>query len=135
MARPRSSPIGPQSASYDDEAAVTGFARAIDVLTFEFENIPAATIEWVSREQLVRPRGEVLLIAQNRLREKEFLASAGFPVAPFRRVESGDELTSALAAIGRPSILKRRRLWLRRERTATDRSGNDLDDALVCAGR
>jgi 5-(carboxyamino)imidazole ribonucleotide synthase len=94
------------TADYDDEAAVTEFARSIDVLTFEFENIPAATIEWASREQVVRPRGDILLIAQNRLREKEFLSGAGFPVAAFRRVASADDLTSALAAIGRPSILK-----------------------------
>ena len=95
------------TANYDDEAAVTGFARAIDVLTFEFENIPAPTIEWASREQpLVRPRGEVLLIAQNRLREKEFLSGSGFPVATFRRVASESDLTTAVEAIGRPSILK-----------------------------
>ena len=94
------------AASYEDEAAVTGFAREIDVLTFEFENIPGATIEWAARQQLVRPRGEILLIAQNRRREKEFLAGAGFPVAPFRRVASAADLTSALEAIGRPSILK-----------------------------
>jgi 5-(carboxyamino)imidazole ribonucleotide synthase len=85
---------------------VTGFARAIDVLTFEFENIPRRTIEWAAREQVVRPGGEVVLIAQNRLREKEFLAGANFPVAPFRRVASVADLTSALEAIGRPSILK-----------------------------
>jgi 5-(carboxyamino)imidazole ribonucleotide synthase len=94
------------AASYEDEAAVTGFARAIDVLTFEFENIPRRTIEWAAREQVVRPGGEVVLIAQNRLREKEFLAGANFPVAPFRRVASVADLTSALEAIGRPSILK-----------------------------
>jgi 5-(carboxyamino)imidazole ribonucleotide synthase len=94
------------AASYEDEAAVTGFARAIDVLTFEFENIPRRTIEWAGREQVVRPGGEVVLIAQNRLREKEFLAGANFPVAPFRRVASVADLTSALEAIGRPSILK-----------------------------
>ncbi len=95
------------TANYDDEAAVTSFARSIDVLTFEFENIPAATIEWAAREQpLVRPRGEILLIAQNRLREKEFLSGAGFPVAAFRRVASEGDLTSAVEAIGRPSILK-----------------------------
>ncbi|MEO8043294.1 MAG: 5-(carboxyamino)imidazole ribonucleotide synthase [Spartobacteria bacterium] len=95
------------TAGYDDEAAVTGFARAIDVLTFEFENIPASTIEWAARVQpLVRPGGEILLIAQNRLREKEFLAKAGFPVAPFRRVANESDLTSALEEIGRPSILK-----------------------------
>lgn len=91
---------------YDDGAAVTEFARSIDVLTFEFENIPAPTIEWASREQIVRPRGEILLVAQNRLREKEFLSGAGFPVAPFRRVASEDDLTKAVEAIGRPSILK-----------------------------
>ena len=93
-------------ANYEDEAAVTDFARGIDVLTFEFENIPAATIEWASREQLVRPRGEVLLIAQNRLREKEFLARGGFPVAPFRQVNSTADLTNALETVGRPAILK-----------------------------
>ncbi|MDQ3116728.1 MAG: 5-(carboxyamino)imidazole ribonucleotide synthase [Verrucomicrobiota bacterium] len=95
------------TANYDDEAAVTEFARAIDVLTFEFENIPAPTIEWAACEQpLVRPRGEVLLIAQNRLREKEFLSGAGFPVAAFRRVANEADLTSAVEAIDRPSILK-----------------------------
>jgi 5-(carboxyamino)imidazole ribonucleotide synthase len=93
-------------APYDDAAAVTRFARAIDVLTFEFENIPAATIEWASRERIVRPRGEILLVAQNRLREKEFLAGAGFSVAPFRRVASAVDLTNAVEAIGRPAILK-----------------------------
>ena len=94
------------AANYEDEAAVNGFLGAIDVLTFEFENIPRATIEWAARQQLVRPDGEVLLIAQNRLREKEFLARAGFPVAPFRRVASAADLTSALETIGWPSILK-----------------------------
>jgi 5-(carboxyamino)imidazole ribonucleotide synthase len=95
------------AASYDDEEAVMQFARSIDVLTFEFENIPAATIEWAACAQpLVRPRGEVLLIAQNRLREKEFLFGAGFPVARFRRVASAPDLTGAVAAIGRPAILK-----------------------------
>ena len=94
------------AASYADEAAVRKFARTIDVLTFEFENIPATTIEWASGNRLVRPRGEILLIAQNRLREKEFLSDAGFPVAPFRKVASLADLTKAVEAIGRPSILK-----------------------------
>ncbi len=94
------------TASYGDQAAVVEFARAIDVLTFEFENIPAQTIEWASRDQFVRPGGEILLIAQNRLREKEFLSEAGFPVAPFRRIASVTDLTSAAASIGLPAILK-----------------------------
>jgi 5-(carboxyamino)imidazole ribonucleotide synthase len=94
------------AASYYDKAAVRGFARSIDVLTFEFENIPSSTIEWASRDQIVRPRAEVLHIAQHRLREKEFLRDAGFPVAPFHRVASLADLTSAVEEIGRPAILK-----------------------------
>jgi 5-(carboxyamino)imidazole ribonucleotide synthase len=94
------------AASYHDEAAVRRFARAIDVLTFEFENIPAPTIGWASLDRIVRPRGEVLLVAQNRLREKEFLAGAGFPVAPFQKVGDLAGLTKAVEKIGRPAILK-----------------------------
>ena len=94
------------SADYGDEAAVRRFVGEIDLLTFEFENIPTETIAWAAEERVVRPRGEVLHIAQNRLREKDFLAGAGFPVAPFRRVRSAADLSSALEAIGRPSILK-----------------------------
>ena len=93
-------------ANYDDENAVTQFAREIDLLTFEFENIPARTIDWVARHRLVRPRVEVLHTAQNRLREKHFLSQAGFPLAPYRRVASATDLTTALKAIGRPAILK-----------------------------
>ena len=94
------------AASYGNQRAVRRFAREIDLLTFEFENIPKATIEWAEREQIVRPAGAVLHTAQNRLREKEFLARTGFPVAPFRRVASETDLTSALEALGRPAILK-----------------------------
>jgi 5-(carboxyamino)imidazole ribonucleotide synthase len=94
------------AARYEDEAAVMEFARAVDVLTFEFENIPAATIEWASRVQLRRPRVEILLIVQDRLREKEFLQGAGFQVAPFRRVADRAGLRNAVKAIGRPAILK-----------------------------
>ena len=95
-------------ARYDDEAAVRQFARSIDVLTFEFENIPSETIGWASENQIVRPRGEILLIAQNRLREKEYLSGAGFPVAPFRRIAQLSDLTQAADEIGRPAILKNR---------------------------
>ena len=57
------------AASYGNQHAVRQFAREIDLLTFEFENIPRSTIEWAEREQVVRPSGEILHIAQNRLRE------------------------------------------------------------------
>ena len=93
-------------ADYKDEAAVRRFASEIDLLTFEFENIPTETIAWAAETRVVRPRAEVLHIAQNRLREKQFLAGAGFPVAPFHPVDDEVSLTNALAALGRPAILK-----------------------------
>jgi 5-(carboxyamino)imidazole ribonucleotide synthase len=93
-------------ADYTNEAAVRRFAEGVDVVTFEFENIPVETAEWCAKERDVRPAGSVLHIAQNRLREKTFLASAGIPVAPFRAVRSAHELSSALEQIERPAILK-----------------------------
>ena len=93
-------------ADYADEEAVKRFAAGVDVITFEFENIPVQTIEWCAHDHDVRPAGAILHIAQNRLREKNFLAHAGIPLAPFRAVRSAPGLKSALGEIGRPAILK-----------------------------
>lgn len=93
-------------AEYTDEAAVTHFATDVDVITFEFENIPIESVEWCVQHCEVRPAGRILHTAQNRLREKNFLAEAGIPVAPFRAVRSVHELSSAMEQIGRPAILK-----------------------------
>lgn len=93
-------------ADYTNEAAVTRFAQDVDVITFEFENIPIESVEWCAQHCEVRPAGSILHMAQNRLREKTFLAEAGIPVAPFRSVRSAHELSSAMEQIGRPAILK-----------------------------
>lgn len=93
-------------ADYKNEAAVRRFAADVDVITFEFENIPVETVEWCATERDVRPAGAILHIAQNRLREKNFLSGAGIPIAPFRPVRNAHELESAIEQIGRPSILK-----------------------------
>ena len=93
-------------ASYGDEAAVRDFAKGIAVLTFEFENVPSRTIEWAAEHCIVRPAGRVLHVCQHRLREKEFLAGAGLPVAPFRKVNTAAELVAAAAEIGLPGVLK-----------------------------
>ncbi len=93
-------------AEYDNEAAVRRFAADVDVITFEFENIPIQTVEWCAEERAVRPAGAILHTAQNRLREKNFLAEAGFPVVPFKAVRNAHELESAIEQIGRPAILK-----------------------------
>ncbi len=93
-------------AAYTDLDVVREFARGVEVVTFEFENVPAATVEAASRFAPVRPSGTVLHTTQHRLREKTFLARAGFPVASFRRVASTEELRAALRETGYPAILK-----------------------------
>lgn len=93
-------------AAYEDLDAVRDFARQVDVITFEFENIPARAVEAAASFAPVRPDGAVLYTIQNRLREKMFLASVGFPVAPFRAVRSLAELNEALVELGPPAVLK-----------------------------
>ena len=94
------------SAAYDDLDAVEEFARSVDVVTLEFENIPAVTVEEVSSVVPVRPGWKALYTAQNRLREKTFLRDSGFPVAPFREVLERSALDGALRGIGVPAVLK-----------------------------
>jgi len=94
------------SASYDDLDAVRRFARGVDLVTFEFENVPAAAAAAAEEHALVRPNGHALHIAQHRIREKTFLADRGFPVVPFAPVQTEAALTSALERIGRPAVLK-----------------------------
>lgn len=94
------------SASYNDLDEVRAFARNVQVMTFEFENVPSATVAAAAEHTIVHPAGSVLHISQHRLREKSFLSSNGFPVAPFRHITSLDDLHSALAELGYPAILK-----------------------------
>ncbi|PCC75457.1 5-(carboxyamino)imidazole ribonucleotide synthase [Nannocystis exedens] len=91
---------------YDDLAAVRAFASAVDVVTFEFENVPAATVEAAAAVAPVRPAGSVLHTTQHRLREKTYLKEHGFPVTPFRAARSAAEVAAAMAEVGRPALLK-----------------------------
>ena len=93
-------------ADYDDYEAVEKFARGVDVVTFEFENVSAQAVEAAEKQAPVHPRGEVLFIAQNRLREKTFLQQNNFPIAPFRRVSTPEELSKAVEELGVPCVLK-----------------------------
>lgn len=93
-------------AQYDDLDAVENFARSVDVVTFEFENVSSEAVGIASQLVDVHPKGDILHTIQNRLREKTFLASNGFPVTPFRSVESLDDLYAAVSEIGMPSVLK-----------------------------
>jgi 5-(carboxyamino)imidazole ribonucleotide synthase len=94
------------NASYEDVSAVGKFAQGVQVVTFEFENVPAATAEAAARFAPVRPAGDVLHTTQHRLREKTFLAKHGFPHAPFVAVRSLDDLRGAVAKLGLPAVLK-----------------------------
>jgi 5-(carboxyamino)imidazole ribonucleotide synthase len=94
------------NAPYDDMDAVRAFAAAVDVVTFEFENVPAAAVAEAEKHAIVRPNGRSLAIAQHRLAEKTFLSDHGLPVAPFSPVRSNGDLTVALGVVGCPSVLK-----------------------------
>ena len=92
--------------SYDDLDAVREFAAGVSVVTFEFENVPAPTAQAAAERAPVRPDGSVLHTTQNRLREKTFLATHGFPVTPFRPVRGAADLRAAVDALGLPGVLK-----------------------------
>ena len=94
--------IGP----YDDLSLVEEFARQVDVVTFEFENIPSATAEAAARHAPVRPDGSLLHTTQNRRREKETLRRLGLPVAEFACLETESDLAPAMANVPFPAVLK-----------------------------
>jgi 5-(carboxyamino)imidazole ribonucleotide synthase len=93
-------------AAYDDLEAIRAFARNVDVVTFEFENVSTAAADAAAEIVPVRPRGAALHITQQRAREKGFLADRGLPVTPFAKVQSLDELAVALGSVGLPAIVK-----------------------------
>jgi 5-(carboxyamino)imidazole ribonucleotide synthase len=94
------------TAAYEDLDAVRAFARDVDVVTFEFENVPAATADACAERVPVRPSGRVLHVAQDRVREKEFFRSIGVATTPFAAVESPLDLPRAAASVGLPAVLK-----------------------------
>jgi 5-(carboxyamino)imidazole ribonucleotide synthase len=94
---------------YEDYAALAEFVRGLDVVTYEFENVPVLTTRWLDQRVPVYPPPEALEVAQDRLHEKTFFERTGIPVPPFRAVESRSDFDPALAAIGLPAVLKTRR--------------------------
>lgn len=94
------------TAAYGDLDRVRAFAQNVKAVTFEFENIPAATAAACAEHTIVRPAGHILHTTQNRLREKAFLGSAGIPVTPYVPVHSLEDLRAGLNHLGCPAILK-----------------------------
>ena len=98
------------TASYDDEAALRRFAQSVDVITYEFENIPTSALDILEQIRPIHPGRRALAISQDRLSEKEFLTGLGLKVAPYANVTTGAEAEAAAQSIGTPSILKTRRM-------------------------
>lgn len=97
------------TAAYDDHAALTRFAKAVDLVTFEFENIPAEALDLIEGITPLHPGRRALATSQDRLIEKQFLQSIGLTVAPFADVTDLASLARAVAQTGTPAILKTRR--------------------------
>lgn len=119
---------------YRDEAALTEFAERVDVATFDFENVPAASAEWLAARVPVFPNPRALAIAQDRLAEKTLFRELGIPVPEFAAVATRADLDAALAAVGAPSILKTRRLGYDGKGQFRIRSLADADAAWDALG-
>lgn len=117
--------------AYDDLAALERFAASCDLITFEFENIPAPALDVLARTTPLFPDRRALETSQDRLVEKTFLAGLGLTTAPFAPIDSPTDLQAALAATGTPAILKTRRFGYDGKGQARVMSPEDAPDALA----
>ena len=120
--------------SYDDLYEVRVFAQSVDVVTFEFENVPSAAVEAAAEFVDVFPGGDILHITQNRLREKTFLAANGFPVTPFRHVQKIGDLHDAVEQLGTPCVLKTAGFGYDGKGQSKIRSAEDIAPAFELLG-
>ncbi len=97
------------TAAYDDEDALRAFGTSVDIITYEFENIPTAALDLLQDLAPIHPGREALRVSQDRLTEKTFLQELGLQTAPFADVTDATSLAAALDELGTPSILKTRR--------------------------
>ncbi|HEX9859035.1 MAG TPA: 5-(carboxyamino)imidazole ribonucleotide synthase [Paracoccaceae bacterium] len=119
------------TAPYEDAQALAAFAAAVDVVTYEFENIPTAALDLLEAARPIRPNRRALAISQDRIAEKDFLASLGLTTAPYAAVTTLPELEAALARIGTPAILKTTRLGYDGKGQARIASPADAAEALA----
>jgi 5-(carboxyamino)imidazole ribonucleotide synthase len=118
-------------AGYEDAAALTAFAGAVDVITYEFENVPTAALDLLESLKPIHPNRRALAISQDRLAEKAFLNGIGLATAPYATVTTAKDLAAALARIGCPSILKTTRLGYDGKGQARIKSAADSAAALA----
>ncbi len=112
--------------AYEDRVALAQFAAQVQVVTYEFENVPAATAAYLSGLRPVYPDPEALAVTQDRLSEKVFVGGLGIRTAPYVAVDDAGSLARAVAQIGRPAILKTRRFGYDGKGQAAIREGSDL---------
>ena len=120
-------------AAYNDADALTRFAAAVDVVTFEFENIPLASVEVLEKLVPLRPGAGVLKICQHRLREKDFCNSVSVPTTAYRAAHDVASLEEAVAAVGRPCILKSAELVYDGKGQVRITAGTDLAEAWAAS--
>lgn len=119
------------TAAYEDAAALRAFADSVDVITYEFENIPTSALDLLEDLRPIRPGREALRVSQDRLLEKRFLQGLGLQTAPFADVPDAAALAAALAEIGAPAILKTRRFGYDGKGQARLRGPEDAEGALA----
>lgn len=120
---------------FDDPSAIEAFARHVDVVTYEFENVPLEAAAAAERAKPVRPGPKALQVAQDRLTEKQFMRRLGLPVAPFASVETTKDLAPAVQTTGMPAILKSRRLGYDGKGQARIETAAELPGAFASHGQ
>ena len=118
------------TANYDDQDSLRAFAATVDVITYEFENIPTSALDLLESLRPIRPGREALRVSQDRLTEKNYLRDLGLTTAPFANVESRADLDAAISEIGVPSILKTRRMGYDGKGQARLKTADDADTSF-----
>lgn len=119
---------------YTDQAALAAFAAQVDVATFDFENVPAESAQWLSERVPVFPNPRALAVAQDRLAEKNLFRELGIPVPDFADIPRRQALDEAVARLGTPCILKTRRLGYDGKGQFRIKSPADIDGAWTALG-
>ena len=120
-----------QVAAFEDEAALAAFAERVDVVTFDFENVPAGSARFLAERVPVYPNPDALSVAQDRLSENTLFRELGIPLPPFADIRSRDELAAQVDAFGLPCILKTRRFGYDGKGQFRLRTAADIDACLL----
>ena len=119
------------TADYDDAEALNAFAQSVDVITYEFENIPTSALDILENIRPIHPNREALRVSQDRITEKDFLANLGLTPAPYAAVDTLADLEHAVTEIGLPAILKTRRFGYDGKGQARINTAADLGQAIA----